>query len=167
VLACLLGVRTRDEGQIAASFLGYDLLDEGSEPLALIRLTNSSSRSFWYITGGEIASNGASVVTCVYRTDNGGAWNEWTELPPPPKSTTYFSLSPGGSDVVAARLSRKVKDSQIGVLCLEKRTNWPEPLQSLRRLWWKVVPPKSSSVRAWCNLEPITNFKVQPPPESR
>jgi len=160
VLACLLGVSSRNEGRVAASFLGYDLLDEGSEQLALIRLTNSSTRSFWCITGGEIASNGASVVVCLYRAETKGVWNEWNEPAPPPKSTTLFSLAPGGSDLVAARISRKVKNSQIGVLCLEKRANWPEPLQSLPRLWCKVVPPNANSVRASINVAlppPITD----------
>lgn len=158
VVICLMLVGLRKDAelslQVTASFMGYNVLDGGTEKLAVIRLTNSSSRSFWYFTNGEIASNGAPVVTCWYRAETNGGWSEWNEPAPLPKSPTLFSLSPGSSDLVAVRMSHKVENSQIGVLCLEKRTDWPEPLRNLRRLWWKVVPPKASSIRAWCDLSP-------------
>ena len=160
VIAGLIGVeigrQTNAVSKIQAEFQGFDKIDGGSDVLAVMRITNTSSRSFMYYTVDEIASCGAEVALCRYREKVPTVWREWNEPLSSPITGGRF-LKPGATALVAAKVSKTNAVCQIRVLFVRELPRWPEPLQQVRQLWWKLIPPKSRSVPAWCEMENPTN----------
>ena len=156
----LIGVNGRREtnvvSPIVVEFRGLENIDGGSDVLAVMRVTNRSTRSFMYRIGNEIASSGANVAFSRYREKVPTGWREWNESVSSSYNTVFF-LKPGATARVAARVSKTNAVCQIGAHFSEEIPRWPEPLQQVRRLWWKWVPPKSIGVTAWCEAGNLTN----------
>ncbi len=143
----------RAERPLTATFRSYEGSEDGSEVFAVLWLTNSSDRTFGYYSANAMSSNGTVIVACEFSDQTGTGWtNGFTGITGPGPITTY-TLPPHSGDRVAAPIPKDGRIRRVAVICPELPKRLPGILEQLRRFWLKVRPPRSRSVKVWCDTE--------------
>jgi hypothetical protein len=137
---------------LAAIFRNYEKSEDGTNVVAVMWLTNSSERTFEYFYANGISSNGTDIVRCEFSEQTGKGWTNWI---PPMIGPPYirFTLAPHSGTLVAAPLPEEGRILKVAVLCIEPTKRLSGISARLRRLWWRVRPPRIFSVSVWCDAE--------------
>ena len=141
---------------LAIVFKGYERSDDGSNSVAVMWLTNLSWRTFEYISANGMSSNGAEIVLCEFSDKTDSGWTNFINSVPWPRYTSY-TLPPHSGTFVAARIANPGLNHgrvrKIAVLCMEPPRRLSGALERLRRLWWRINPPRITSMKVWCETE--------------
>ncbi len=143
----------RAERPLTATFRNYEGSEDGSEMVAVLWLTNSSDRTFGYVSANAMSSNGTVLVGRELSDRTGTGWTNWITRITGPGPITSYTLPPHSGTLVATPFPNDGGIRRVAVVCFEPHKQLPGILAELRRLWWKVRPPRSRSVKVWCETE--------------
>jgi hypothetical protein len=136
----------------SASFRGYEGSEDGADVVAVLWLTNSSERTFEYFSANAMSSNGTEMVCCEFSDQTKTGWTNWIAAITRPNYTS-FTLPPHSGTLVAAQVPKDGRVRRVAVICIDPHKRLTGILARLRKLWWRVRPPRIRSMRVWCDTE--------------
>jgi|ERR1043165_2482850 hypothetical protein len=155
LLAALIACKERPAGPLRASLVRYEIADtvkageHDSCYVAVLWLTNVSSKAFWVVNGGLTGDFHA----CEFRSRTPTGFTNWLPRLPRTNGVITELLKAHSGMMVEVPVPNEERTTQVAIICSESSTNLAQPWRELRRIWRSVLPHKIKGVRAWCDRE--------------
>jgi hypothetical protein len=137
---------------VSASFVRYQLAEDDKTLVAVLSVTNSSTNRYRILTADNFITS-----QCEYKLRNAQGWISWIPPLPKPQRPGEQSFGAFSSSEVSVPLPEPGYTGRVAVICRKPWAGVTGPTNELEKaflkLWWRLRPPKSEAIKAWCGQE--------------